>query len=476
MNKQLIILVMGLTAVLGGCSLAPNYTQPQAPIAGQWPQGVSPQQTPADAASSVVAKISWQNFFSDPQLQQMISITLENNRDLRLAALNVAHARAMYGIQRADIFPAVGIDALATKKQRSRDLIAASEPRTVEQYGVDFGISSWEIDFFGRIRGLEEQALETYLATEEAQRSAQITLIAEIATRYLTLGADRQNLQLAQATLAAQQQSYDLVNTSYAVGVSSELDLRRAQIPLETAKGAVARYTQLVAQDINALTLLAGTTIPEHLLTPSLENISSHREIYAALPSEALLQRPDIRAAEHQLKATYAFIGAARAAFFPRITLTTAIGNASTELSGLFGANTGTWNFTPQLSMPIFDARTWAAYRVSQSERDIAQTQYEKSIQVAFREVADTLAVKSSIDDQINAQQALVDAVAISLSLADARYKNGLDNYLGVLDAQRTLFAAQQALTQLRLAKLSNEVQLYAVLGGGAEAMQALQE
>ncbi|MDY0190510.1 MAG: efflux transporter outer membrane subunit [Desulfuromonas sp.] len=466
MNKRLLLFI-GLGFVLAGCSLTPKYTQPEAPIAGQWPQAVAPQQT-ASTAALAAAQISWQDFFTNPQLHQLISITLDNNRDLRLAALNVARSRAMYGIQRAQIFPAVGVDAAASKYQLSQDFLASGEPRTIEEYGVDFGISSWEIDFFGRIRGLEKQAIENYLASAEAQRSAQIALIAETVTRYLTLGADRENLHLAQATLDTQQQAYDLIDKSYAFGVANELDLRRAQIPLETAKAAVARYTQMVAQDINALTLLAGAAIPEQLLTPKLGSISSHREIYAELPSEALLLRPDILAAEHQLKATYAFIGAARAAFFPRITLTTAFGSASTELSGLFGANTGTWNFSPQLSLPIFDARTWAAYRVSQAERDIAQAQYEKAIQVAFREVADTLAVQSSIDDQLRAQRSLVDALARSLSLADARYQNGLDNYLGVLDAQRSLFSAQQTLTQLRLAKLSNEVQLYAVLGGGA--------
>jgi len=340
----------------------------------------------------------------------------------------------------------------------------------MEQYRVDLGITAWEIDFFGRIRSLKDQALEAYLATEEARRGAQIALVAEAARVYLTLAADRESLILAHSTLETQQAAYDLVQKLFDVGLGTKLDLRRAQIPVEMARGDVARFTQLAAQDQNALNLLAGSLVPEEFLPVALSNITPPREISPGLSSEALLRRPDIMAAEHRLKGAYAIIGAARAAFFPRISLTAAIGTASDELSGLFSSGTDTWNFAPQIIMPIFDARTWAAYRVSKADREIVLTQYEKTIKTAFREVADTLAMQGTIDKQVAAQQALVNAVAATYRLSNERYTKGIDSYLSVLDAQRSHFAAQQGLVALRLAKLANRVRLYAVLGGGGDA------
>ncbi len=465
-NRQLFFLLVGLALTLSGCSLAPKYTQPAAPIPAQWPQGEAYQSTTAQR-DPVGAQLSRDEFFADKKLQKIIALALTNNRDLRLAALNVERARAMYGIQRAELFPAVNAVGTGGKQRRSTDLIAPGDSRTVEQYGVNLGIAAWEIDFFGRMRSLKDQALEVYLATDEARRSAQIALVAEVARGYLTLAADQENYTLAQLTLTAQQDSYALVEKLFATGLSTKLDLRRAQIPVEAARGDVARYTQLVAQDKNALNLLAGVPVAEELLPADLSSVIPPQELSPGLSSEVLLLRPDIVAAEHRLKGAYAFIGAARAVFFPRISLTTSIGTASNELSGLFGSGTDTWNFTPQIVMPIFDARTWAALRVSKADREIVLTQYEKTIQNAFREVADALAVQGTIEQQVAAQQALVDAVAETYRLSKERYTQGIDSYLGVLDAQRSQFAAEQGLVALQLAEFANRVRLYAVLGGG---------
>ncbi len=468
MNRQLVFLLVGLGLILSSCSLAPKYTQPAAPIPQQLPQGDAYQQSQTASAAVNITELSWNDFFADEQLQTIISMALENNRDLRLAALNVERARAMYGIQKAELFPAINAAGGGGKQYRSADLISPGDPRTVEQYGVNLGIVAWEIDFFGRIRSLNDRALEAYLATDEAQRGAQIALIAEVARAYLTLAADQENQQLAQSTLENQQEAYQLVQNLFDAGLSTELDLRRAQIPVEVAKGDVARIMRLVAQDKNALNLLAGSSVAEELLPEDLSSVIPPQELAAGLSSAVLLLRPDIVAAEHRLKGAYAFIGAARAAFFPRISLTTTIGTASNELSGLFGSGTDTWNFAPQVAMPIFDARTWAAYRVSKADREIVLTQYEKTIQTAFREVADTLAVQGTIDQQVMAQQSLVNAATETHSLSKERYDQGIDNYLGVLVAQQFQFAVEQGLVALQLAKLANRVKLYAVLGGGS--------
>ncbi|MBN1930047.1 MAG: efflux transporter outer membrane subunit [Desulfobacterales bacterium] len=469
MNRRLIFLLAGFVLILDGCSLAPKYTQPVAPIPDEWPHGAAYEDTQANPEATAVQDLSRQVFFADKQLQEVIEMALDNNRDLRLAALNVERARALYGIQRSELFPAVNAVGAGSKERRSSDLISPGESRTVEQYRLGLGVAAWEIDFFGRIRSLKDQALEVYLATDEARRSAQIALVSEVACVYLTLGADRENLKLTWSTLATQQAAYDLIRRRYEVGVATELDVRRAQIPVDSAQADVARFTRIVAQDQNALNLLTGSTVPEELLPTDLASVDPPKEIFSGLSSAALLNRPDIIAAEHRLKGAYAFIGTARAAFFPRISLTTSIGTASNELSGLFGSESGTWSFAPEIAMPIFDARTWAAYRVSKSQREIALVQYEKAIQTAFREVADALAVRGTVDQQVSAQQSLTNAVAETYRLANKRYAKGIDSYLSVLDAQRSLYAAQQGLISLRLVKLVNQVRLYAVLGGGGE-------
>jgi len=463
--------VVGITLVLSGCNLAPQYTRPEAPVPADWPSGAAYQESEALPVTPAATEISWHEFFTDERLQQIVDTALNNNRDLRLAALNAERARALYGIQWAELFPALDAVGSGSKQRVPADLSGTGKKITVEHYSVDLGILSWEIDFFGRIRSLKDRALEQYLATEEARRSAQILIVSGVVNAYLALAADREALQLAETTLETQTVAYDLIKRRADVGLASELALNQAQTQVDTARRNIAVYTQLAAQDENALTLLVGSPspLPGELLPANLESVRPPKEISPGLSSEVLLLRPDILAAEHQLKAANAYIGAARAAFFPRISLTAAVGTASSELSGLFNSGQGTWGFAPQIVMPIFDARLWSAYDVTIAEREIAVAQYERAIQTAFREVADALAVAGTVDQQVSAQQSLVDALARTYRISVARYTKGIDNYLGVLDAQRSLYTAEQVLIALRLGKLANQVRLYAVLGGGSD-------
>jgi multidrug efflux system outer membrane protein len=467
MNKNAFLLLVGIAIVAAGCTMAPKYVRPAAPVSADWPTGAAYTETRTATNAPEAPDLRWQAFFTDEKLQQVIGTALTNNRDLRVAVLNVERARALYGIQRAELLPTVNGTASGGRQRLPADLSTTGKAQTSGQYGVNLGVASWEIDFFGRIRSLKDQALQEYLATEQARRSAQILLVSSVAQAYLALAADRENLALAQTTLEAQSSSYDLIKRRHDLGLAPELDLYRAQTPVDVARRDVARYVQQIAQDENALNLLVGSMVPSELLPSALGRVSSPKEIASGLYSEVLLRRPDVLQAEDLLKAANADIGAARAAFFPRISLTAAIGTASSDLSGLFKSGSGAWNYTPQIVMPIFDARTWSAHKAAKVQREIAVTQYEKAIQSAFREVADALAVRGTVSQQVEAQQSLVHAAGETYRLSVSRYDKGIDNYLGVLDAQRSLFAAQQGLVSLRLAKLANQVQLYAVLGGG---------
>jgi len=469
MNRQLLFLLLGIVLFVGGCTLAPKYTQPKAPIPTQWPRGAAYKDTRAIPGATTVPELKWKDFFVDKRLQEIIETALKNNLDLRLAALNIERARALYGIQRARLLPVVNAAGAGSKQRVPADLSTTGESMTMEQYGVNLGIASWEIDFFGRIRSLKDRALEEYLATEQARRSAQIALVAEVARVYLTLAADRSNLELAQSTLESQQANYRLIKRRLELGLATELDLRQAQTRVDAALRDIPRFTQYAAQDRNALNLLAGSPVPGQLLPVDLHSVSPFKGISPGLSSEVLLNRPDIVAAEHQLKGAYAFIGAARAAFFPRISLTAALGTASADLSGLFKSGSGVWNFAPQVVLPIFDARVWAALRVSKADQKIVLTQYEKAIQTAFREVADSLAVQGTINEQVSAQQSLVNATEETYRLSNKRYENGIDSYLNVLVAQQSLYAQQQVLIDLHLVRLASQVKLYAVLGGGGD-------
>lgn len=468
-----VLSAITLLLCLAGCSLTPSYTRPTPPVPQKWPAGSSYGDTTAGQAASPRVHIEWRTFYADQKLRRVIDLALANNRDLRIAALNIDRAKALYRIQRAELLPSVGASGGLTEQRVSADMAESGEAYNSRKYSVNLGVASWELDFFGRLRSLKDYALEHYLATEQAAQSLQLSLTAEVANAYLSLAADRENLKLAQDTLASQQTSYGLIERRFSVGASSELDLRQAQTRLEAAKGDIALYTGRVTLDENALTLLVGSPLPAELLPEQLNGEAVLGSIAFGTPSEVLLRRPDILEAEHFLRAANANIGAARAAFFPRIMLSGALGTTSDELSRLFTAGASGWTFTPQVSMPIFDARVWSALQGIKAEKEIAVAQYEKAIQAAFREVSDVLAQKASVAKRIRAQQSLVDATAATYSLANARYKAGVDSYLPLLDAQRSLYSAQQGLITLRLAGLTNLVSLFKVLGGGAEQPEA---
>jgi multidrug efflux system outer membrane protein len=467
MNRTFFLLLGLIVAFLAGCTLAPTYTRPEAPVPATWPGGPAAGLQAAKPGEAA-ADTPWRDFFVDERLQQVIDLALANNRDLRVAALNVQRTQALYRIQRAELLPSVNAGATFSKERVPGIISQNNQPATVELYNVNLGISSWELDFFGRIRSLKDAALEQYLATEQARASAQISLVSEVANTYLSLAADRENLKLARSTLETQRSTYEMIRRRAEVGTSSDLDLREAQTRVDAARVDIVRFTSQAALDENALTLLAGSPVPPGLLPVELGEVAAIKDFTPGLPSEVLQRRPDVIQAEHQLKATHANIGAARAAFFPQITLTTSIGTTSGQLSGLFLSGSETWAFVPQITVPIFDARTWAAYDVTKVDREIAIAQYEKAIQTGFREVADALAQRATLGDQLQAQQSLVDASAESYRLSNARYTRGIDSYLRVLDAQRSLYSAQQGLIAIRLARLANLVTLYKVLGGGA--------
>ncbi len=451
--------------LLGACTtLAPDYLRPDAPVASAWPG-----QAEAVAAPVAVADISWRDYFADVRLRELIGIALENNRDLRVAALNIEKAQAQYRIQRADQFPAVTLDGGQSAKRLPADLTTSGETTISRQYTTTVGIASWELDFFGRVRSLRDQALETYLATEEAGRSAQISIVAEVANAWLTLAADRELRDLARETWQTQQKSVDLTRRSFEAGAVSALDVRQAQSAMERARADAARYASQVAKDENALAVLTGGQVPARLLPEKLiDAVTALAELPSGIPSEVLVRRPDVLQAERALRAANANIGAARAAFFPSISLTATAGTTSATLDGLFKAGSGTWTFVPQLTLPIFNAGALSAsLDVAKVQREIQVAEYEKAIQSAFREVADALAERANLGEQLDARRKLVEASAESYRLSDARYRNGIDSYLVLLDAQRSRYAAEQELIAARLSEAGNRVALYKVMGGG---------
>jgi len=470
-NKSLLSLA--LLAALSGCSLIPDYQRPQSPVADAWPEGPAY----ATGAAQAQRELGWREFFRDPALQQLIEVALENNRDLRVAALNVDAYRALYRIQRADLLPAVSADGAGSRSRTPGDLGMTGEPAITSQYSATFGVS-WELDLFGRLRSLRDQALEQYFASEAAQRSTQISLIASVANAWLTLQADQALLQVTLDTLKTYEESLGLTQRSFDVGVASALELRQARGAVDSARVSIEQYTRLVAQDRNALTLLLGQSLPAGL--PSGEGLERTQlaTLPVGLPSDLLQQRPDILQAEYQLRAVNASIGAARAAFFPRISLTGAAGTASSELSGLFDGGSGYWSFSPSISVPIFNAgQLRANLDYAQISKNIQVAQYEQAIQTAFREVADGLAAQATYVRQVQAQRDLLQTSEDYYNLAERRYRTGVDSYLTVLDAQRQLFSVQQQLISDRLAQLTSEVNLFKALGGGwQETVQAAPE
>jgi len=468
MNKFMVRLLAGIVIVLGGCTMIPKYERPQAPTPAAWPSGPAYKDAAADTNGPIAADTPWQKFFTEARLQKVIELALANNRDLRVAALTIEKTRAAYRIQRSELLPTVSAVGYGTKQEVFATVGTFEEPVKIEYYNVNIGFSSYELDFFGRVRSLKARALEQYLATEQARHSMQISLVAEIAGAYLNFAADRERLRLAQDTLESQESTYELIQRRFEIGDSSDLDLRQAQTRVDSARVDIAKYTGLTALDENALNLLAGTQVPEELLPRELGTVTVLKDISAGLPSEVLQRRPDILQAENQLKAANANIGAARAAFFPSIILTGSYGTMDDQLVGLFKGGSAVWAFTPQITLPIFTAgRNMANLDAAKADRDICVAQYEKAIQTAFREVADALAQRGILLDQLEAQESLTEASAASYWLSDARYSNGIDGYLSVLDSQRSLYGAQQGLIAVRLARLANLVTLYKVLGGG---------
>ena len=457
------LLALSIAALLSGCSLIPSYERPAAPVASAW-------STAAPTAGSLEALSDWRAFFLDPQLQQLIQVALDNNRDLRVAALNVEAYRAQYRIQRAQLFPSVGLDGSGNRSRLPADMSGTGSAMISSQYSATLG-ASWELDFFGRLNSLRESALQEYFAGMEAQRAAQTSLVASVANAWLTWQADQALLRLTRDTLKTYEESLALTRRSFDVGIASALELSQAQSAVDSARVDLARYTRLQALDRNALTLLLGQAVDEALLQVRGVEIEPLAAVPVGAPSELLQQRPDILQAEYRLKAANANIGAARAAFFPRVSLTGAAGTASRELSGLFEGGSGYWSFAPRISVPIFNAGELKAnLDYAQVSKNIQVAQYEQAIQSAFRDVADGLVAHSTYAEQVAAQRALLRTTQSYYGLAERRYRGGVDSYLTLLDAQRQLFGAQQQLIGDRLNQLLSEVNLYKAVGGGWQA------
>ncbi len=461
---------------LSGCTLAPTYVRPAAPVPADL--AAVDAAPAAGAATDTLAMPDWQQVFLDPRLRQTIALALQNNRDLRVAVLSIDKARAQYRIQRAAQLPSFDANASMSRGRSS----AASNDDGVSQVStsdtLQVGLSSWQLDLFGQLRSLKQEALQNWLSSAENQRNVRLTLVAQVAAAWLTVGADQAQLALAQQTLDSQAQTLQLTERRHSIGSASGLDLAQQQTSVESARVAVASAATQLAQARDALQLLVGAPVDAALLptAQAMQDSVALAPLPAHLSSAVLLQRPDVLAAEHTLQAANADIGAARAAFFPSLSLTASTGRSSDALSTLFSAGSRTWSFVPSITAPIFHAGALkASLDASKLGKDIAVAQYEKAIQSAFAEVADALATRDHLQAQLTAQQALVDASQRSYTLADARYRAGLDGHLPVLDAQRSLFAAQQALIALRLQDASNRVTLYQVLGGGADAQAPAQ-
>lgn len=474
MRKSLLLIAPGLMSLLAACSMQPDYKRPALPTAADYPAETTPH-----AAGPKATQVSWQSFFKDPRLQAIINLALENNRDLRTAVLRIEEARAQYRIQRADRLPNVSVDGGITRSRTSAASMgggsgfpSSGEPITGTRYEAAARVASFELDFWGRVRSLTDAARSAYLATVEAQRAFQIGLIADVATAYLTDRDLAERIVLAEQTVRSRTAALDIARARLEAGATSALDYRQTETLLTQAQAELATLQRQRAQNRNALELLVGRPLPADLPAAlPLADQGIIGTIDAGLPSDLLGNRPDILAAEEQLRAANANIGAARAAFFPRISLTGVLGFASTELDKLFGDDGFTWSFGPNLSLPIFDAgRNQANLDLAKVRRNIAVANYEKTIQTAFREVADALAARRWLAEQIAAQERALAAEQDRAELAELRYRNGVAGYIEVLDAQRSLFATEQALVQMRQTQLSNAVALYVALGGGLAA------
>ncbi len=466
-STMLRLLPLTAALVLAGCvNLAPEYERPAAPIEAAWPDGESYKTSELKRE----ALPHWRDFIVDERLQKLIETSLEKNLDLRIAALNVERARALYGVQRAELFPTVAAAAQNAAQRTPGTLSGTGSHVTSHQYSANLAMASYEIDFFGRVRNLTEEALQSYLATEDARRSAQSTLIAEIAMAWLTYGADQAQLTLQRETLASQEESFRLIEESYKAGASSRLEFEQARSTVAAARASIASYVRAVAQDKNALDLLAGGKVDEALLPNGLVlDATLKATLPEGLPSEVLINRPDILQAERSLIAANADIGVARAAFFPSISLSLSGGSGSLHLSDLFGNDSSMWAFTPNVSLPIFTGgANLANLEASRVAERIAAATYEQAIQTAFREVADALATEGTIENEVKAREEYAEAAVNAFELESSRYQHGTVAYTDVLTAQRTKVSAEQTLISTKLSRASSLVTLYKVLGGGA--------
>nr|WP_216293359.1 efflux transporter outer membrane subunit [Delftia acidovorans]MCA1066986.1 Outer membrane protein OprM [Delftia acidovorans] len=476
MNPSTLAAAAALAALLAGCNLAPQHRTPDMPVPDTVGSTAATVAQADGASLQTAAALGW---VQSRQLREVIALALANNRDLRVAVESIERARAQYGITRADLLPSVNAQAQASRARMAAGMSSATQTASVStQYTAQLGFASYEIDLWGRVRNLSEAALQQFLQSEQNRRNVQIGLVADVANGWLTLAADQARLQLARDTLASREKAYELTRRMHEIGSTSGLVLAQNQTTVDTARGDVASFTSQVERDRNALQLLVGGPLPEALLPGAATLRADARPaaalqpVPAPLPSSVLLVRPDIQAAENNLRAMEANIGAARAAMFPTISLTASVGSGSRELDGLFGGNSSTWSFIPLVRLPIFDGgRNRAGVQVAEANQRIAIAQYEKAVQTAFRETADVLADRAQWDERLAAQTSMVAATQKAFDLSEARFKAGVDNYLTVLDAQRSLYTAQQTLIGLRLSEQLNRVTLWKVLGG--EQVQA---
>ncbi|QGP78312.1 efflux transporter outer membrane subunit [Sphingobium sp. CAP-1] len=454
-----------LSLALAACDMAPKYVRPELPVPAASPQGDA-YAANGETGAVMPADTAWRDFFTDARLARVIETALANNRDLRVAAANVEQARAQYKVQRADLLPAVTAGGTATYQDTPFSQVGSGR---TDLYQTQLGISAWEIDLFGKLRNQTRSAQESFLASAETRNAAQISLIAETASAWLTMAADQDRLRIARDLEQAFGKTLDLTKARFDRGVASELEVRQAQTSHDSARSAIAEATTLVAQDQNALNLLAGTTVAAADLPDGLPQAGATLDnLPANLSSDVLLRRPDILAAEHDLRGANANIGAARAAFFPTVSLTAAFGSLSLGLSNLFGSGSSFWSVAPTASLPIFDfGKNKGNLRYARATYDAMLATYEKSVQTGFREVADALARRGTMGQQLDAQMSQRDAARVAYTLSEARFRAGVDDFLTTLDSQRTLYSAEQSLVATRLTRASNMVDLYRAMGGG---------